>query len=86
MHQIEQGAAGLFYLIDPDNRTLFIVAGSEQEAEQFATLAEQGAEVPRHTLHDYAAGAQLLIPDPQKTPEQETIDRMKNHLRDRFVS
>lgn len=89
MEQIEQGIAGLFYLTDSENRTIFLAATSEQEAKQWAILARQGRDIPRHTLHDYQRGGQLLIPDPKgMTPEQrqETIDRMQDHLRERFAS
>lgn len=88
---IEQGAAGLFYLTDSDERTIFIVAGSAEDAKSLAAQARlaipRGLNVHGHTLHDYERGGKILVPDPvDMTPEQrqETVDRMKTHLANRF--
>jgi len=84
---IEQGTAGLFYLTDSDERAIFIAAKTEQDAKNLAAQARlalrRGIGVHGHTLHDYARGGRLLVPDPKDmTPaqRQESIDRMKEHL------
>jgi hypothetical protein len=89
--KIEQGAAGLFYLTDSDERAIFIAAPTEDAAKALAAQARlaipAGLSIHGHTLHDREGGGKLLVPDPiNMTPEQrkESIDRMTAHLRQHF--
>lgn len=91
METIEQGTAGLFYVIDSDERAIFIAAATEAEARELAVQARlalpRGLDVRNHKLHNYERGGKLFIPDPASmTPEQrqETITRMTKHLVERF--
>lgn len=88
---IEQGASGLFYLTDTDERAIFIAAPTEDEAKNLGAQARlalpRGISIHGHTLHDYERGGKVFVPDPKDmTPEQrqECIDRMKEHLATRF--
>jgi hypothetical protein len=88
---IEQGTAGLFYLTDSEERTIFIAAASETDARDLGAQAllamRRGLNVRGHTLHDYQRGGRIFIPNPAnmtRDQRQETIDRMKNHLIARF--
>lgn len=91
METIEQGAAGLFYVTDSEERAIFIAATTEAEARDLAAQARlalsRGLDVRHHKLHDYDRGGKLYIPDPIfMTPEQrqESITRMTKHLMERF--
>ena len=90
---IELGDCGLYYLTDTDQAAIFIVAATEPEARELATMARRalvdGTNIPGHISHDHTTGARIMVPDPNVlTPEQrkETIGRFTKHLQGRVFS
>ena len=89
---IERGDHGLFYLIDREERGIFIAASTWQEATELAALARNAlvsgrGDVPKHVIHDHVSGTKITVPTPDwMTPEQrqESVARLQKHLKDRI--
>jgi hypothetical protein len=89
---IIQGAHGLHYLTDTDNRGIFIAAASLAEAERLAAIARKALREPRgtvplHEVYDHEKGGRVTVPMPEPlTPEQrmETVLLLQCHLLKHF--